>query len=144
MEAHLTKYKKLLPALCLILEHVKEAVKGKHPSAVSAQTLESAIGWLVYFESHANRIYGSGANAIPKIGKELINHLRNGDIKEPFTIRDIYYGKHWSGLGTPKQVEEVVEYLVERHYLASKIVKSGIGRPTEKYWVNPQIYEEPL
>ena len=34
MEAHLTKYKKLLPALCLVLEHVKEAVKGKHPLAV--------------------------------------------------------------------------------------------------------------
>lgn len=143
MEAHLAKYKKLLPALCLVFEHVKEAVNGKHPSAVSAQTLESAIGWLAYFESHANRIYGSGANAIPKIAKELINHLRKGDIKEPFTIRDIYYGKHWSGLGTAKQVEEVVEYLVEKHYLARKLVKSG-GRPTEKYWINPQIYEELL
>ena len=70
--------------------------------------------------------------------------MRKGDIKELFTIRDIYYGKHWSGLGTPKQVEEVVEYLVERHYLVSKVVKSGVGRPTEKYWINPQIYEEPL
>lgn len=119
------------------------AVNGKHPSAVSAQTLESAIGWLVYFESHANRIYGSGANAIPKIAKELINHLPKGDIKEPFTIRDIYYGRHWSGLGTAKQVEEVVEDLVEKHYLPRKFVKSG-GRPTEKYWINPQIYEEPI
>lgn len=144
MEAHLTKYKKLLPALCLVLEHVKEAVNGKHPLAVSAQTLESAISWLAYFESHANRIYGSGANAIPKIAQELINHLRNGDVKEPFTIRDIYYGKHWSGLGTAKQVEEVVDYLVEKHYLASKLIKSGGGRPTEKYWINPQIYEKSL
>ena len=144
MEAHLTKYKKLLPALCLALEHVKEAVKGKHPLAVSAQTLESAISWLAYFESHANRIYGSGANAIPKIAKELVNHLRNGDVKEPFTIRDIYYGKHWNGLGTAKQVEEVIDYLVEKHYLANKLVKSGGGRPTERYWINPQIYEESL
>lgn len=144
MEAHLAKYKKLLPALCLILEHVQTAVKGKQPSAITAQTLESAIGWLAYFESHANRIYGSGANAIPKIAKELINHLRKGDIKEPFTIRDIYYGKHWSGLGTAKQVEEIVDYLVEKHYLAGKLVKSGTGRPTQKYWINPQIFEEPL
>ena len=144
MEAHLTKYKKLLPALCLILEHVKGAVNGKHPTAVSAQTLEAAIGWLSYFESHANRIYGSGANAIPKTAKALINHLRNGDVKEPFTIRDIYHGKHWSGLATAQQVEEVVEYLVERHYLASKVVKSGGGQSTHKYWINPQIYEEPL
>lgn len=142
MEAHLTKYKKLLPSLCLILEHVREAVNGKHPSAVSVHTLESAISWLAYFESHAHRIYGSGANAIPKIAKELIKHLRKGDIEEPFTIRDIYYGKHWAGLGTAKQVEEVVDYLVEKNYLASKLVKSGKGRPAEKYWVNPQIYEE--
>jgi Protein of unknown function (DUF3987) len=143
MEAHLTKYKKLLPSLCLILEHVQEAANGKHPSAVSVHTLESAIGWLAYFESHAHRIYGSGANATPKIAKELIKHLRKGDIEEPFTIRDIYHGKHWGGLGTAKQVQEVVDYLVEKHYLASKLVKS-VGRPTEKYWVNPQIYEESL
>ncbi len=144
MEAHLTKYKKLLPALCLVLEHVKEAVNGKHPSTVSAQTLESAIGWLAYFESHANRIYGSGANAIPKIAKDLIKRLRKGEVQEPFTIRDIYYGRHWSGLETAKQVEEVVDYLVEKHYLAGKLVKSGTGRPAQKYWINPQIYEEPL
>lgn len=144
MEAHLTKYKKLLPALCLILEHVQAAVNGKHPLEVSDHTLRSAIAWLAYFESHANRIYGSGANAIPKIAKELIKHLRKGDIEEPFTLRDIYYGKHWAGLGTAKQVEEVVVYLVEKHYLASKLVKSGKGRPAEKYWVNPQIYEETL
>jgi hypothetical protein len=127
----------------LILEHVQEVANGKHPSAVSVHTLESAIGWLAYFESHAHRIYGSGANATPKIAKELIKHLRKGDIEEPFTIRDIYHGKHWGGLETAKQVQEVVDYLVEKHYLASKLVKS-VGRPTEKYWVNPQIYEEPV
>ncbi|WP_284452582.1 DUF3987 domain-containing protein [Parachlamydia acanthamoebae] len=142
MEAHLAKYKKLIAALCLILEHIKEAVNGEHPLAISVQTLESAICWLEYFESHANRIYGSGANAILKAAKGLINHLRKGDVKEPFTIRDIYHGKHWSGLGTAKQVEEVVDYLVEKQYLARHLVKSGGGRPTEKYWANPQIYEE--
>jgi Protein of unknown function (DUF3987) len=141
MEAHLTKYKKLLPALCLVFEHIKEAIKEKHPLVVSAQSLESAIVWLEYFESHANRVYGSSVNAIPKIAKDLINRLRKGDVPIPFTVRDIYYGHHWSGLGTAKEVQEVVDYLIEKGYLTGKIVKS-VGRPTEKYWINPQIYEE--
>lgn len=141
MEAHLTKYKKLLPAICLILEHLKEAINDVHPTTITAKTLEAAINWLDYFESHACRIYGSSANAIQKTANELIERLRAGEIKEPFTVRDVYYGRHWSGLANTEQVEEVLEYLEEKHYLVSKSVKTD-GRPKQMFWVNPKIFDE--
>jgi hypothetical protein len=141
LEAHFSKYKKLLPALCLILEHLSQSVNEMNPQTVTALSLKVAIRWLDYFESHANRMYGSSANMVPKAANNLIERLRCGDIKEPFTARDVYHGKHWSGLSTPKQVEEVLEYLEEKNYLAGKAVKTP-GRPTFKYWVNPKIFEE--
>ncbi len=141
LEAHLTKYKKLLPALCIIFAHLKEAIEGRYPESISAQALQIALQWLDYFESHARRVYESGKNTVPKAAKELIARIKKGEVQVPFSIRDVYYSNHWSGLATANQVEEVVEYLQEKYYLAGKIIKTT-GRPTEKFWPNPKIFEE--
>lgn len=141
LEAHLSKYKKMLPALCLILEHLKQAVGDLHPQVITIKTLEAALRWLDYFESHACRVYGSGANAVLKAANDLIKRLQQGDISEPFTARDVYCGKHWAGLATITQVEEVLEFLIEKHFLVCKTLRTG-GRPTTKYWVNPKVFEE--
>lgn len=140
LEAHLSKYKKLLPALCLILEHLKQAIEGNHPQLISAEILIDALQWIDFFESHARRIYGSGVNTILKGAKDLITRLKNGNIEVPFTARDVYYSNHWAGLETADQVEEVLELLVEKHYLAGKRI-TGKGRSTTKYWANPKIFE---
>lgn len=147
MEAHLTKYKKLLPALCIIFEHLQYAIEDKHPDNVTVETLQKAISWLDYFESHACRVYGSSSNTIPKAASDLINRVRKGDIKAPFTVREIYHGKHWSGLSNPEEVKEVLEFLEDRHYVIGQQIKttngnSMTGRPTKKYWVHPQIFED--
>lgn len=141
IESHLAKYKKLLPALCLILEHIHAAVRTEYPQEISYQTLEKAMTWLKYFESHACRIYGSGVNAIPKTAVELINRLQKGEIKEPFSVRDVYYSHHWSGLSNAAEVEEVVQFLVEKNYLKNAPVKT-VGRTTIKYWVHPKVFEK--
>jgi len=140
LEAHFAKYKKLLPALCLIHEHLAAAVTDAHPQAISLQSLKNSIMWIEYLESHAHRIYGSGANAVPKSARELIKHIQAGDIAEPFSGRDVYYGHHWSGLAAVEEVEEVLDYLVEKGYLACSMVKTG-GRSTQKYWAHPKVYE---
>lgn len=140
MESHLAKYKKLLPALCLIFEHLKESVLGLHPVEVTQTTLETALKWLEYFQSHARRIYGSGGNAVPAAARTLIERLRKGEIKDPFSSRDVYYKHHWSGLTSPDEVEEALSYLVEKNYLCAAYVKTN-GRPTVRYWVHPKVFE---
>lgn len=141
MEAHLTKYKKLLPALCLILEHTKTALENKKPSEITIKTLNEAIIWLDYFESHATRVYENGTHAILKASMDLINRIIKDEVKEPFTIRDIYFGKHWKGLTNPQQVEEVCSFLEERNYIKGRSVATG-GRSTMKYWLNPKVREQ--
>lgn len=141
LEAHFTKYKKLLPALCLILEHIGQAAIGTHTKEITAETLESAKLWLSYFDSHARRVYDSGIHAVPKAANDLIMRLRKEEIPMPFTLRDVYYKKHWSGLANALQVKEVVGYLEEKNYLIAKLEK-GSGRPLMKYWANPKLYED--
>lgn len=141
LEAHFAKYKKLLPALCLIHEYLKEATLEKYPEVITLESLNSSLLWIEYLESHAFRIYGSAANAIPKAAIELLRHIRGRDIVEPFSVRDVYYGHHWSGLATPQEVEEVLDYLIDKGYLACAMVRAN-GRPSQKYWVHPKVFEE--
>jgi len=140
LESHFAKYKKLLPALCLVLEHLRHAINKECPIEVSEDTLTDALLWIDYFGSHAKRLYGSITNAIPKAAKELIQKIKNGIIQEPFSVRDIYHGHHWSGLANSQDVEEVLEYLIEKNYLIGTLSKTT-GRPSYKYWVNPKIFE---
>lgn len=141
LEAHFAKYKKLLPALCLIHEHIKAAISRNYPEVITLGSLQFSLMWIEYLESHALRVYGSGANAVPKAAKELIKHIKGGDIVEPFSVRDVYYGHHWSGLTSSDEVEEVLDYLIDQGYLGSEMVRTN-GRPSQKYWVHPKVYEE--
>ena len=84
-------------------------------------------------------MYGSAGNAVPKEAKDLINRIRDKEIKAPFTMRDVYHARHWSGLSTSAEVEEVLAYLVEKNYLASRLERTR-GRPITKYWAHPQIF----
>ena len=133
--------------MCLIFEHLQYAIEDKHPDNITTETLQKAISWLDYFENHACRVYGSSSNAIPKAASDLINRIRKGDVKAPFTVRDVYHGKHWSGLSNAEEVKEVLEFLEDRHYVIGQQIKttsgnSMTGRPTKKYWVHPQIFED--
>lgn len=139
MEAHLTKYKKLLAALCLILEHAN-CQGGDYSNQVNKKSLESALAWLDYLESHAWRIYGSSASVVPKAAKDLVERIKSGEIQALFTARDVYHKHHWSGLATSEEVEEVIAYLIEKNYLAKEMTKTN-GRPSVKYWVHPKIFK---
>lgn len=141
MEAHLGKYKKLLPALCLIFEHMQSALDNEYPQHITPQCVQKAIIWLKYFESHAERIYGSSAHAIPQAATNLIRRIQQKEVKIPFTARDVYHGRHWAGLSNADEVEEVLEYLIEKNCIKCSTLQTS-GRPTKKYWVHPKILEQ--
>ncbi len=140
MEAHLAKYKKLVPALSLIFHYLHADSRGQSPDRIDITTLRGAILWAEYLESHAEKIYHSGMNMVQKSAKSLLRRIKNGDVKEPFSARDIYQGRHWSGLSNPMEVEEVLNFLFERNYLMQQMVKTS-GRPSMKYWVHSDVYK---
>jgi hypothetical protein len=134
MEGHLAKYKKLAPALALI-NHIADGGDGP----VSVQALRRALAFARHLESHARRVYGAHNTIEVAAAKAILAHIRNGDIKGPFTARDIHQ-HDWSRLTDRTHVQLGLDLLVELGYLAAASSGAGErgGRPTTTYEINPR------
>lgn len=134
LEAHLAKYRSLIPSLALLL-HVADNKTG----SVGITELEKALAWGEYLESHARRVYSLGTKADIESAQRLLKQLQKGALEDPFTLRDVY--RHgWSGLTTPQEAESALVTLEEYHYIQRTSSTTG-GRPTELFWINPVLRE---
>ena len=73
--------------------------------------------------------------------KALSRHIRRGDLKDGFTVRDVYR-KNWSLLSAVKEATEAAELLVDLGWLRPFQDQRGNGtdgRPTVRYYINPRL-----
>jgi hypothetical protein len=135
MEGHLAKYRKLVPALALI-NHIADG----GTKAVSNGALLKALAFARYLESHARRVYGAHNTIEIAAGKAILAHIRNGDLKDSFTARDVHQ-RDWSGLTDREHVQRGLDLLIELGHLAA--VPSAVGerggRRTTSYEINPRV-----
>jgi uncharacterized protein DUF3987 len=110
-EAHLAKYRKLVPALALLV-HVASHDVG----SVSLVAIEKALLWTNYLEAHARRVYSAVLRADTVAARELAKHLQRGDLATRFTLREIYR-KGWTGLNTKEEAELAAEILCDHHWI---------------------------
>lgn len=138
MEAHLGKYRKLVPALALLI-HVAEVIY-EPLGDVSLTALQRALSWARYLESHAARVFASGTVAESTAVHTLLKKLCDGSAGLPseFKAREVRL-KGWSGLTRPDEVESALEILAEHRWLiaTSKQAGSNGGRNTTTYHLNP-------
>jgi hypothetical protein len=132
VESHLTKYRKLIPALALVT-HLAEGREGP----VGLDALEAAIGWGDYLESHARRIYSCGIDPAVAHARALVQRIQQGDVADGFTVRDVYHGRHWSMLADAAQVQLAVDELIELGWLRVEEVPTS-GRPARLHRINPK------
>jgi putative DNA primase/helicase len=129
IESHLSKYRKLIPALALVI-HLAE--NGTGP--VTEQVLIKACAWGEYLESHARRVYSLGTAPDLGAAHALRDKIRRGRLDSPFKPRDIYR-KGWTGLdkdGASKGIEVLADY----GWLHTQKIETG-GRPTILCHINP-------
>lgn len=135
MEAHLGKYRKLVPALALLI-HVAEVTGGD----VSLSALQRAISWAGCLEAHAARVFASGAVAESSAVQSLLKKLCDGTAGLPseFKVRDVR-NKCWSGLTLTEDAECACELLAEHRWLIAtqKLASVHGGRNTTTYHLNP-------
>ena len=138
MEAVLAKYRRLIPALALLI-HLADHPEG---GLVSLTALIKACAWGEYLESHARRIYRVRINADLISAMQLAEKIRLGDLPERFTLREVYR-RHWSDLNHSKRVEAAIAVLIDHHWLRAEPEPSGSsgGRPSMMYRVNPKVRE---
>lgn len=130
-ESHLSKYRKLVPALALLI-HLADSTAG----AIGTTSILKALAWAEYLQSHARRAYASVAQAQAEGGRALLRRIKNGEIINPFTPRDVYL-KHWANLSNPSQAHEAVRFLADLDYLRIEEHATG-GRPKAAIWINPK------
>jgi len=130
MESHLTKYRKLIPAVSLIA-HLAEGRQGP----VQDDTLARAIGWGDVLESHARRIYSCGISPGIVHARALAKRIVAGEVVDGFTERDVYHN-HWSMLSDKHQVQLAVAELVELDWLRVETQVTQ-GRSKTVHRINP-------
>jgi putative DNA primase/helicase len=135
MQAHLAKYRKLMPALSLLFSLADERLE-----SVGLQHAQQAADWCDYLAHHARRVYASRISPERLAALTLARRLKRGWKKEQgqFTVRDVY-ANDWGGLGTPDEVRGALRVLEQGGWVRPEQHKPETGRPSERYAINPRI-----
>jgi putative DNA primase/helicase len=138
-EAHLSKYRKLVPALAL-LTHLANRDTG----AISLAALNKAFLWVTYLEAHARRIYSAVLRPDMAAARELAKHLQRGDLPGRFTLRETYR-KGWAGLSDKEDAEAATEILCDLGWICAVAENCRTtGRPASPtFETNPKILNSP-
>ena len=138
LESHLSKYRSLIPSLALLIHLVDDGQGG-----VTKDALQRAIGWGEYLESHARRIFAVAISPDIPAAKALAKRLQNGDLKEEFSLKDIYR-PCWSGLNTRELAQAAVDVLLDLEWLAERRETApGAFKPSTIYQLNPKVGNTP-
>jgi putative DNA primase/helicase len=142
LEAHLSKYRSLMPSLAVLFCLAEWAADGGELEAIPLHPAQQAAAWCEYLESHAHRLYSCITTPQMRAARELAKKLKTGELgaEGSFTARDVY-GNGWSGLDTPETVKAAADVLADSGWIRCESVKPGPGggRPSTRYVVNPKV-----
>ncbi|WP_245693479.1 YfjI family protein [Deferrisoma camini] len=130
-EAHLAKYRSLVPSLALLL-HLADGNTGP----VGEVAVVGAVAWADYLEAHARRLYGVALDPALAAARELDRRIRRGDLPDVFTAREVYR-KCWRLLDVDG-TRAALDYLVDLGRVFEEPVDTG-GRPSVRYRAHPAL-----
>jgi Protein of unknown function (DUF3987) len=131
LESHFAKYRKLVPALALI-NHLADG----GADAISETAILRALAFADYLETHAKRAFGAGADKATPAAKAILAHIREGDLRDEFTARDIYRNQ-WAGLSDRDQTKAGLNLLEDFDWLRAERQETG-GRERVAYRIHPE------
>ena len=129
LESHLSKYRKLVPALALIIHLAEEKT-----SFVSERPVLKALAWADYLETHARRAYNSVTNVDVPQAQAILKKIKQEKLSASFAKRQILR-PCWSGLTNPEQIDKGLKLLQDYGWLHKETVTTN-GRPTTLYHLN--------
>lgn len=142
--SHLSKYRKLVPALALIFALVDTPDSG---NVIHECELLRALTWADYLRTHAERMYAAAVIPETTGAQTLLTKIKagklcdgDGVLLEAFTPRLVAL-KHWAGLCNPKAVRKAADLLADYGWLARDVVPTGTtgGRPSDRYLIHPML-----
>lgn len=132
MESHLSKYRKLVPAIALV------CALADGETEVSRDSLLRALAWSDYLQSHAKRAYAAGTRPATEGATALLAKIKAGAVADSFKPADVYL-KGWAHLATPESTHAAISMLCDLHHLRMSEKRPGStgGRPSITYQINP-------
>ena len=139
VEAHLSKYRSLMPSLALIFHVVSTVADGK-ATPVSVDAAEMAAAWCDFLEGHARRVYHGLIQQDVSTAHRLGRKIVAGGLPNPFTVREVIR-KCWTGLADNDAIIAGLSVLEHLGWIKPERVTSTTtgGRPTVRYWVSPKL-----
>lgn len=136
LAAYLYKLPKTCLSIALIFHCLEFGKAGSFPGEINLATIEKALGYTAYLVSHARRVFALGENEVFDLARKLVDKIKDGDLKQGFTLREIMR-KKWSGFRSKDDVSEVLVLLVEYGYLVSEA--NVAGRTTSKFYFHESL-----
>jgi putative DNA primase/helicase len=135
-EAHLSKYRSLVPSIALLCH----LIAGDKPGVVGEEPLMTALAWAEYLESHARRVYAYASQSDLAAARELCKHITKGDLPPVFSPRDVY-SRHWTMLDKDG-TGAAISYLSDFGWLREVEAEQKTGRPSPKWEAHPNLVEK--
>ena len=127
LESHFSKYRKLVPALALLI-HLADDGRGE----IGEDATLKALAWAEYLETHAHRVYGAVTQVEVAAAKAILRRIERGDLQAPFTTRDVWR-PGWAGLSDRALVVRALELLADYGHLTVEVDRATGGRPATRY-----------
>jgi hypothetical protein len=131
IEAHISKYRKLVPTLAL-LNHLADGKTGP----VDQDSLERAIAFSVFLRAHAERAYNATGSDV-RSANAIMERVWYGDLKDGFTEAQLTRNA-WAHLSDPRKAARALKLLIENGWLAKDY--GGKTKKAMRYYVNPLVF----
>jgi hypothetical protein len=155
LAGHLSKFRKLMPALALVFELADRVASqasdagtdsiNDGPQGILAVNLEhtkQAASWCEFLESHARRIYSCVVTPQIRAAHVLADKIKARKLGQQgvFSLREVYL-KGWVGLNSPELALAAAEILHDAGWIrpVREEIRPQGGRPSTKYEVNPKV-----
>jgi putative DNA primase/helicase len=138
-EAHLSKYRSLVPGLALIDHALSVAAGLRSPGALSLDSAKIAAELADVLKTHAQRIYDVHLDPGRAASRHLAEAILAGHIEDGDRVRTIYRSG-WQGLGNREVVEAGLQELEGLGWV--RLIKEPTpGRARTTVRIHPKILE---
>ncbi|WP_169737063.1 DUF3987 domain-containing protein [Deinococcus pimensis] len=140
LQAHLAKYRSLLPALALLLHLCECAIRQDQDfdrHHIGVNSAQSAARWCAFLEAHARKVWGADRDPTVQAAWLLVEAMQTGRLHTGMKLRDVLRAK-WSGLTDANTVKQGLG-LLERlgHVRQERQEHPNGGRPSIVVHLHP-------
>ena len=136
MSAHLNKLPATVAKLAMLIHLIDQSY-----GDVDKETTLKAIRFGKYLYKSAKRVYFSADVGIAEVATILGKRLKAGAMGDRFTVSEVKK-KGWGKLRETETIEAAVAALVAAGWIRKMPLENSLGRPTDRYIINPQITGE--